>query len=57
MMTATQSGAAPEDEEIARLTASLAERIPKLLQLRSLGPEGDPEESDPLDAAASGELT
>ena len=29
---------APEDQEIARLTASLAERIPKWLQRRGLGP-------------------
>ena len=35
---------APEDQEIARLTASLAESIPKLLQRRGLGPESDPEE-------------
>src|SRR5437870_7196400 len=39
---------APEDEEIAQLTASLAERIPALLQRRGLGPEADPEESDSL---------
>ena len=30
------------------LTASLAERVPKLLRRRGLGPETDPEESDPL---------
>ena len=39
---------APDDEEIVRLTASLAERIPKLLQRRGLEPDSDPEESDPL---------
>ena len=39
---------APEDEEIAQLTASLAERIPALLERRGLGPEADPEESDSL---------
>ena len=39
---------APDDQEIARLTASLAERIPKLLQRRGLGPDSDPEECDPL---------
>ena len=37
-----------EDEEIARLTASLAERISKFLQRRGLGPDSDPEEADPL---------
>ena len=30
----------PEDKEVARLTASLAERIPKLLQRRGLEPGG-----------------
>ena len=39
---------APEDQEIARLTTSLAERIPKLLRRRGLGPDSDPEECDPL---------
>jgi hypothetical protein len=39
---------APEDQDISRLTASLAERIPKLLQRRGAGPDGEPEESDPL---------
>ena len=39
---------APDDEEIARLTASLAEGIKKLLLRRGLGPDSDPEESDPL---------
>ena len=34
---------APENEEIAQLTASLAERIPAWLQRRGLGPEADPE--------------
>ena len=39
---------APEDEEVERLTATLAERMTKLLQRRGLGPDSDPEESDPL---------
>ena len=39
---------APDDAEIVRLTASLAERIPKLLQRHGLEPDSDPEESDPL---------
>ena len=39
---------APEDQEIAQLTVLLAERIPKLLRRRGLGPEANPEESDPL---------
>jgi hypothetical protein len=39
---------APEDAEIARLTASLAQRIAKLLDRSSLGPDSDPEESDSL---------
>ena len=39
---------APDDEEIARLTASLAGRISRLLQRRGLGPDSDPEESDSL---------
>lgn len=39
---------APGDPGIARLTASLAERIPKMLLRRGLGPDSDPEESDPL---------
>jgi hypothetical protein len=39
---------APENDEIARLTASLAERIPALLQRRGMGAEADPEESDSL---------
>ncbi len=39
---------APENQEIAQVTATLAERIPKLLQRRGLGPNSDPEESDPL---------
>src|SRR6267142_167201 len=39
---------APDDDEIARLTASLAQRITKLLDRRSLGPDSDPEESDSL---------
>jgi hypothetical protein len=39
---------APDDDEIARLTASLAQRITKLLDRHSLGPDSDPEESDSL---------
>ena len=39
---------APDDEEIARLTESLALPIRKFLQQRGLGPESDPEETDPL---------
>ena len=39
---------APANEDIAQLTASLAERIPAMLQRRGLGPEADPEESDSL---------
>ena len=39
---------APDDDEIARLTASLAQRITKLLDRRGVGPETDPEESDSL---------
>jgi hypothetical protein len=39
---------APEDEEIAQLTAALAQRITKLIERRSLGPDSDPEESDSL---------
>ena len=39
---------APGDHEIARLAGSLAERIPKWLIGRGLGPDTDPEEADPL---------
>ncbi len=39
---------APDDEEIARLTEILAVRIRKFLSQRGLGPDSDPEESDPL---------
>ena len=39
---------AADDEEIARVTVSLAERITKFLCGRGLGPESDPEVSDPL---------
>src|SRR6516162_1844778 len=38
----------PETEEIVRLAESLAERIPKFLQSRGLGPDSPLEESDPL---------
>jgi len=39
---------APDDEEVARVTASLAGRIADFLRRRGLGPESGPEESDPL---------
>src|SRR5947207_10722145 len=39
---------APDNEEIQRLAASLAERIPRLLVARGLGPDSNPEECDPL---------
>ena len=39
---------APDDEEVARLAKLLAKRIRKFLRQRGLGPESDPEESDPL---------
>jgi hypothetical protein len=39
---------APDDEEIAQITATLAERITAFLVRRGLGPDGDPEEADPL---------
>ena len=35
---------APDDEEVERLTATLAERMTKLLRRRGLGPDSDPEE-------------
>ena len=38
----------PETEEIVRLAESPAERIPKFLQSRGLGPDSPLEESDPL---------
>jgi len=38
----------PDDAEIARLTATLAERVRKFFLSRGLGPECDPEEADPL---------
>ncbi len=37
----------PEDEEIERVTASIAERVRKFFERRGLGPDSDPEESDP----------
>jgi len=37
----------PDNREVARVPPSLAEKIPDLL-CRGLGPESDPEESDPL---------
>jgi hypothetical protein len=39
---------APDDEEIVRLTKTLAERMSKFLVRRGLGPDSDPEESDSL---------
>jgi len=39
---------APDDEEIARLTELLAKRIREFFCRRGLGPDSDPEESDPL---------
>ena len=39
---------APDNEEIARLAASLAVRIPRFLQSRCLGTDSRPEESDPF---------
>ena len=39
---------APENDDIAGLTALLAERITKRMARRGLGPESDPEESDGL---------
>ncbi len=38
----------PDNEEIARVTTSLAEAITDFLRRRGLGPESDREESDPL---------
>jgi hypothetical protein len=38
----------PDDEEIERLAATLADRISKFLQRRGLGLDSDPEDSDPL---------
>jgi Putative transposase len=38
----------PDDDEIARLTESLAQRITKLMDRLSLGPDSDSEESDSL---------
>jgi len=43
-----QAVLAPEDDEIVRLTASLAERITGLLDRRGLGPDSNPEEADSL---------
>src|SRR5207244_7397632 len=39
---------APDDEEIAHLTELLTQRIGNFLHRRGLGPDSDPEESDPL---------
>ena len=38
----------PDNEEVARVTASLAKAITDFLRRRGLGPESDREESDPL---------
>jgi hypothetical protein len=43
-----QAVLAPETDEIVRVTASLAQRIIKLVARRGLAPETDPEESDRL---------
>ena len=39
---------APDNDEIARLTATLAQRMTRLLDRRGLGPDSDAEESDSL---------
>src|SRR5438876_94277 len=39
---------APDDQEVERLATLLAERVPKFLLRRGLGPDSDPEEADPL---------
>src|SRR2546426_11916147 len=39
---------APDHAEIARLTATLAQRMTRLLDRRGLGPDSDAEESDSL---------
>ena len=44
----------PEDEEIERVTASIAERVRKFFERRGLGPDSDPEESDPALVKISG---
>jgi hypothetical protein len=38
----------PENDEIERVAERLAERIPRLLNRRGLGPDRNPDESDPL---------
>lgn len=38
----------PEDSEVARVTASIAKKIHRLLERRGLGPQADPGEADPL---------
>jgi hypothetical protein len=43
-----QAVPAPETEEIARVTASLAQRIARLVARSGLGSDSDPEESDSL---------
>jgi len=39
---------APDNDEIARLTATLTQRMTRLLDRRGLGPDSDAEESDSL---------
>ena len=39
---------APDDAEVARVTVRIASRILALLERRGLGPQGDPDEADPL---------
>jgi Putative transposase/Transposase zinc-binding domain len=41
----------PEDTEVERVVAQVAQRIAPLLERRGLGPEADPSEADPLTEA------
>ena len=43
----------PEDEEIERVTASIAERVRKFFERRGLGPDSDPAGQAPLTIGAS----
>jgi len=45
---------APDDAEVARVTARVARRVVRLLERRGLGPHGDPDEADPLRRAQPG---
>jgi len=38
----------PDDDEVARVTRSIARGIARLLERRGLAPDGDPEETDPV---------